>query len=70
MSVEQERRDKLLGRIAPVMNGGVPEGEAWHRRLLDNMAMGIPDLRPAVLRATTAQALDVFAVFLDSLTAP
>lgn len=55
--------EKTLARIAPTLNGGVPEGPAWHRRLLENMTLAIKDVRPAVLRLETARQLDPFLAF-------
>ena len=55
--------EKVFKRIAPELNGGLPEGDAWHRRLLENMALDIPGVRPAVLRSATAASLDEFLRF-------
>lgn len=55
--------EKVFKRIAPELNGGLPEGDAWHRRLLENMAMDISGVRPAVLRQATAASLDEFLRF-------
>jgi len=55
--------EKVFRRIAPELNGGLPEGDAWHRQLLDNMAMEIPTVRPAVISKTTAASLDEFLRF-------
>lgn len=55
--------EKTLRRIAPVLNGGLPEGEFWHRQLLDSMAMDIPDLRPPVLADRTVRDLGEFLRF-------
>lgn len=41
--------EKALTKIAKDLNGGVPQGEDWHRRLLDQMAMDLPGIRPAVI---------------------
>ena len=49
--------ERMLLLISCVVNGGTPaQGEGWHRRLLERMAMA-PDTRPAVLNETTQQEL-------------
>jgi hypothetical protein len=55
--------EKALARIAQEMDGGLPQGSAWHRQLLEDMTLRIPELRPAVLRRETARALDGFLAF-------
>lgn len=55
--------EKVFRHISPELNGGLPEGEAWHRRLLDNMAMDIPGVRPRLIRRETARRLDEFLRF-------
>jgi hypothetical protein len=55
--------EKALSRVAPTLNGGLPEGQAWHRRLLENMSMPIPGVRPAVLAEQAARALDPYLSF-------
>jgi hypothetical protein len=54
--------EKALRRIAGEL-GGIPEGSGWHRRLLDDMTLQIPKVRPAVLSPETARALSTFLAF-------
>jgi HepT-like protein len=55
--------EHLFERIAPELNGGVPAGPSWHRELLENMTLELPGVRPPLLRAETAHALDEFLRF-------
>lgn len=54
--------EKAFRRIATEL-GGVPEGSGWHRALLEDMALEIPKLRPAVLSANTVRDLGQFLAF-------
>jgi len=49
-------------RIAPML-GGVPEGPAWHRQLLEDMALEIREVRPAVITAASRELLAPFLRF-------
>ncbi|MBM4372043.1 MAG: hypothetical protein FJ098_10345, partial [Deltaproteobacteria bacterium] len=55
--------EKTFRRIAPELNGGIPAGDAWHRRLLDSMAMEIAEVRPAVIGRDTLRRLDEYLRF-------
>lgn len=48
--------EKVLQLIATELNGGLPAGSDWYKRLLDRMATERGG-RPAVLRESTALAL-------------
>lgn len=48
--------ERCLVQIVRALNGGTPEGSDWHRRLLERMTVST-DLRPAVLRRSTADDL-------------
>jgi hypothetical protein len=54
--------ERAFRRIAGEF-GGVPAGSGWHRALLDDMALEIPKLRPAVLNGDTSRALARFLAF-------
>ena len=41
--------EKILKLIVEEMNGGVPRGEGWHKRLLHTMSLEIKGLRPPVI---------------------
>lgn len=49
--------------IARELDGAVPRSDTWHRDLLDQMALQIPDVRPAVLGPATRTMLDDFMRF-------
>lgn len=55
--------ERALLLVSRAVNGGTPrQGEGWHRRLLERMAMETLT-RPAVLRESTQQGLQVFLRF-------
>lgn len=55
--------ERLLMLIARHVDGTLPEGETWHRDLLQQMAKERPGIRPAVIGAETAARLDTFRRF-------
>ncbi|MHB8255117.1 MAG: ribonuclease toxin HepT-like protein [Acidiferrobacter sp.] len=46
--------ENIMSRIASDIDGGKPGGEAWHQRLLNQMALDIPHVRPKMLSEKTA----------------
>lgn len=55
--------ERILELIALELDGGVLGGEAWHAELLRQIALDVPDVRPAVLRPDTAAQLDEYRKF-------
>jgi hypothetical protein len=55
--------EKVFERIADDLNGGVPGGREWHKRLLHSMTLELPDLRPPVISRETEIALFDFLAF-------
>jgi len=55
--------ERIFERTAGELNGGLPNGPAWHKILLDNMRLAIPGLRPAVVTTDTARLLGTFLDF-------
>ena len=55
--------ERVFVRIARELNGGIPRGEQWHRDLVDDMALDIPEVRPAVVDREFANALGEFLRF-------
>lgn len=55
--------EKLLQLVAVTIDGGVPEGDRWHRRLLDAMTVDVPGLRPPVLSSPVAAAVEPYLRF-------
>ncbi|MYK88601.1 MAG: hypothetical protein F4018_09830, partial [Acidobacteria bacterium] len=43
--------ERVFVRIAEELNGGVPQGEQWHRQIVTDMSLEIPGVRPAVIDA-------------------
>lgn len=41
--------ERIFERIAKELNGGVPEGDDWHRQLLRDMTLDIKGVRPPVI---------------------
>lgn len=56
-------QERLFELIARQVDGISPEGETWHRDLLDQMAKDVAERRPAVIGQDTAQHLDEFRRF-------
>jgi hypothetical protein len=54
--------EKTMLRVAATF-GETPEGAAWHRRLLESMALEVPKLRPPVLSTGTVQRLEPLLSF-------
>lgn len=55
-----ERLFELIGRR---IDGHLPEGETWHRDLIEQMASDLAEVRPAVIAGDTARQIDVFRRF-------
>ncbi|MCY4123379.1 MAG: hypothetical protein OXG72_20920 [Acidobacteria bacterium] len=55
--------ERILVRIAEELNGGVPQGEQWHRQIVTDTTLEIPDVRPAVIDAALAEELRDFLRF-------
>lgn len=55
--------ERVFLKIAGELEGGAPSGVSWHRDLLEGMVLDIPEVRPPVLSASTAHALDEFMRF-------
>ncbi len=55
--------EKIFEKVAAAVDGSVPQGVNWHQELLNQMALEIPDIRPAVLSEKTRDRLDPFRGF-------
>jgi hypothetical protein len=55
--------ERVFQQIVTTVDGILPAGQDWHRALLQQMLTDLPDLRPRVLSAEAAQALDEFLRF-------
>ena len=52
--------ERIFVRIARELNGGVPQDVQWHRQLVKDMTLAIPDVRPQVIDADLAKVLDEY----------
>jgi len=41
--------ERIFERIAKELNGGIPEGDDWHRQLIRDMTLDIKGVRPPVI---------------------
>ena len=55
--------ERIFREIARTLDGSMPEGADWHRRLLHQMSAEIPNLRPPVITLETRNALDEYCAF-------
>lgn len=55
--------EDVFEKIAPVLNGGLPESRDWHARLLHDMTLDLPGVRPPVIDADTEVSLRAFLRF-------
>ena len=55
--------ERIFYKIAREIDGVVLSGSDWHRQLLNQMCIEIPDVRPAILSEKTHEELNVFRGF-------
>ena len=55
--------ERVFVRIAEELNGGVPQGEQWHRQIVTDMSLEIPEVRPAVIEPDLARELGHYLRF-------
>ena len=55
--------EKLFELIARYVDRELPEGETWHRDLLQQMSQDFSDIRPAVISQHSAAIVDEFRRF-------
>ncbi|PIV55415.1 hypothetical protein COY52_06110 [Candidatus Desantisbacteria bacterium CG_4_10_14_0_8_um_filter_48_22] len=55
-----ERIFEMIGRD---LNGGIPASDDWHKEILNNMAMGIEKVRPAVISENLKKDLNNYLKF-------
>jgi hypothetical protein len=55
--------ERIMELVAIEMDGGTLGGEAWHTELLNQMAFGLPETRPALLSSDSARSLDEYRKF-------
>lgn len=52
--------ERLFQLIASTIDGKIPQGEEWHKELLEQMRSQVLGLRPAVFSETTMKMLDEY----------
>lgn len=50
--------ERTFQYVAEEIDGGAPTTSDWHRRLLDDMSIALPDLRPALISDSSRQTLN------------
>lgn len=55
--------ERAFRQIAATIDQSLPSGPEWHRELLQQMGLALPQVRPQVLSATTIRSLDEFLRF-------
>jgi hypothetical protein len=55
--------ERMFREIAIGVDGALPEGSDWHRRLLRQMGAALPDVRPEVLSTDTLKCLNELCAF-------
>ena len=55
--------ERVFEIIAKSIDRSVPDGDKWHKLLLEQMTNEIPGIRPAVISMETREALDHFRMF-------
>ncbi len=55
--------EKIFLEVAREIDENIPEGSSWHKELLDQMALKIKNLRPAVISKESRDILDEYRAF-------
>lgn len=55
--------ERLFELIAAAIDGTIPQGEGWHKTLLNQMTAEIPNVRPAVISEETRAMLNGYRKF-------
>jgi hypothetical protein len=55
--------ERLFLQVARLVDRSAPEGERWHRELLEQMGLSVPSVRPPVLDERTVTELDEYLRF-------
>lgn len=55
--------ERIFKHIVAIVDGNVPGGPEWHRDLLEQMGLDLPDVRPPVLSDASIQFLDEYLRF-------
>jgi hypothetical protein len=55
--------ERILRKIATKIDGAIPEGDRWHKDLLDQVSIEIPQVRPAVISKSLRDELIDYLAF-------
>jgi hypothetical protein len=55
--------ERVFMMIAEALEGQVPSGSRWHRELLEQMVLRLPDVRPPVISRETQERLAEYLTF-------
>jgi hypothetical protein len=55
--------ERIFQKIATELEGDVPKGAAWHKDLLDDMALEIREVRPAVISDSLREDFEEYLRF-------
>lgn len=55
--------ERIFEKIALAVDGSVPSGANWHRELLNQMSIEVPDIRPAVISDELRENLEGYLGF-------
>ncbi len=55
--------ERILEDIARTLDGEIPQGSGWHKRLLLQMSAEIPGVRPPVIQRDTRACLEEYRAF-------
>ncbi|PTV96848.1 hypothetical protein C8C76_12447 [Halanaerobium saccharolyticum] len=55
--------EKIFLEVAKEIDENIPEGSSWHKELLDQMALKIKNLRPALISKESRDILDEYRAF-------
>ena len=55
--------ENICSRIANEIDGGLPKGNGWHRRVLESMSLDLSGVRPALFSMGTVKSLDEYRRF-------
>lgn len=55
--------ERVFKQIAATVEGNVPSSAEWHRELLEQMGLDLPNVRPPVLTSDSIERLDEYLRF-------
>ncbi|MBV6433874.1 MAG: hypothetical protein IANPNBLG_04108 [Bryobacteraceae bacterium] len=55
--------ERIFKQVAATVDGNVPSTPEWHRDLLDQMGLELPQVRPPILSSSSVQFLDEYLRF-------